>query len=41
MSLVEESELNLDEEVTYEDIVRPQRSAFAKIMSENESLQVK
>ena len=40
MSLVEESDLNLDEEVTYEDIVRPQKSAFAKIMSESESLQV-
>lgn len=40
MSLVEESDLNIDEEVTYDDIVRPQMSAFAKIMSENESLQV-
>ena len=40
MSLVEECDLNLDDEVTYEDIVKPQMSKFAKIMSENESLQV-
>jgi hypothetical protein len=40
MSLVEESELNIDGEVTYDDIVGPQMSKFAKLMTESENLQV-
>jgi len=40
MSLVEDSELNLDGEVTYDDIVGPQMSKFAKLMTESENLQI-
>ena len=40
-SLVEEEEIDQDGEITYEDIVQPQKSTFEKLMSEPKNLEVR